>query len=293
MDLIDFSGYERGKVNYGGSERKESILVPNGDGTFSDYMLKFRKKTPFGARCNHVSEYVGSHIFELLGFNVQKTFLGTFEGEEVVACKSFVEAGEQFVPFNDVGESTLDQDKERYQYEYADIMQMLRDNSKLTDVSETIAMFWEMFIVDALIGNFDRHGLNWGFVKRNGAYSLAPVFDNGSCLFPSLVDEEEMLRIIGSEEETRARVYGFPTSQIRLHGRKSSYYEVVSSLEFDECNRALCEIVKRTDMDAIHRLVASVPGISDRRKAFYDHMLDARFRCIIEAPYQALVGRNA
>ena len=47
MDLIDFSGYERGKVNYGGSERKESILVPNGDGTFSDYMLKFRKKTPF------------------------------------------------------------------------------------------------------------------------------------------------------------------------------------------------------------------------------------------------------
>ena len=135
--------------------------------------------------------------------------------------------------------------------------------------------------------------MNWGFVKRNGAYSLAPVFDNGSCLFPSLVDEEEMLRIIGSEEETRARVYGFPTSQIRLHGRKSSYYEVVSSLEFDECNRALCEIVKRADMDAIHRLVASVPGISDRRKAFYDHMLDARFRCIIEAPYQALVGRNA
>ena len=124
-------------------------------------------------------------------------------------------------------------------------------------------------------------------------YSLAPVFDNGSCLFPSLVDEDEMLRIIGSEEETRARVYGFPTSQIRLRGRKSSYYEVVSSLEFDECNRALCEIVKRTDMDAIHRLVTSVPGISDRRKAFYDHMLEARYRCIIEAPYQALVGRNA
>lgn len=33
-------------------------------------------------------------------------------GEEVVACKSFVADGEQFVPFNDVGESTLDEDKE-------------------------------------------------------------------------------------------------------------------------------------------------------------------------------------
>ena len=32
MELIDFSLYERGWINYGGSERKESILVPNGDG---------------------------------------------------------------------------------------------------------------------------------------------------------------------------------------------------------------------------------------------------------------------
>ena len=59
-----------------------------------------------------------------------------------------------------MGESTLDEDKESYQYDYEDIMRMLRDNSKLTDVAETISMFWEMFIVDALLGNFDRHGMN-------------------------------------------------------------------------------------------------------------------------------------
>ena len=293
MELIDFSLYERGWINYGGSERKESILVPNGDGTFSDYMLKFRKRTPFGMRYNHVSEYLGSHIFELLGFDAQKTFLGTFEGEDVVACKSFVGAGEQFVPFNDVGESTLDQDKERYQYEYADIMQMLRNNSKLVDVSGTIAMFWEMFVVDALLGNFDRHGANWGFVKRNGAYSLAPTFDNGSCLFPALVDEDEMERVMESEDETAKRVYGFPTSQIRLRGRKSSYYDVVSSLEFDECNRALREVMERMDLEAAHQLVRSVPNISDRRKEFYCHMLDARYRVILEAPYSDLVRRGA
>lgn len=292
MDLIDFSRYEQGGINYGGSERKESILVPNGDGSFSDYMLKFRKKTPFGARCNHISEYLGSHIFELLGFEVQKTFLGTFKGEEVVACKSFVQLDEQFVPFNDVGESTLDQDKERYQYEYADIMQMLRDNSKLTDVSGTIAMFWEMFVVDALVGNFDRHGANWGFIKRNGAYSLAPVFDNGSCLFPALIDEDEMQRIMGSEDETTRRVYGFPTSQIKLHGGKSSYYDVISSLEFGECNRALRDVVERVDMSLIHRLVESVPNISELRKGFYCHILDARYKGILEGPCLELVRRR-
>ncbi|MFR7404828.1 MAG: HipA domain-containing protein [Coriobacteriaceae bacterium] len=56
--------------------------------------------------------------------------------------------------------------------------------TQLTDVAETISMFWEMFIVDALLGNFDRHGMNWGFIKRDNAYALAPVFDNRSCLFP-------------------------------------------------------------------------------------------------------------
>lgn len=290
MDLVDFAGYMRGSIHYGGSERKESILIPNGDGTFSDYMLKFRKKTPFGARNNHVSEYLGSHVFDLLGYDVQKTFLGTFEGEDVVACKSFVGLGEQFVPFNDVGESTLDQDKERYQYEYADIMQMLRDNSRLTDVSGTIALFWEMYVVDALVGNFDRHGLNWGFIKKDGGYSLAPIFDNGSCLFPALVDEDDMVRIVGSEEETAKRVFGFPTSQIRLHGRKSSYFDVISSLEFDECNCALRAVMERADIDAICDLVDCVPGISEVQRWFYRHMLEARFCGILEASYSSLAG---
>ena len=80
-----------------------------------------------------------------------------------------------------MGESTLAQDKETYQYDYEDIMQMLRENSKLTNVEETIVIFWQIYVVDALLGNFDRHGSNWGFIKKDNTYSIAPVFDNGSC----------------------------------------------------------------------------------------------------------------
>lgn len=286
MELIDFTKYEKGTVNYGGSERKESILVPNGTGAPSDYMLKFRKRTEFGMRDNHVSEYLGSHIFELLGYEAQKTFLGVFEGEQVVACKSFVNENVQFVPFNDVGESTLDEDKETYQYEYGDIMQMLRDNSKLTDVSWTVSMFWEMFVVDALIGNFDRHGLNWGFLKENNRYSLAPVFDNGSCLFPNLVGDDECREVIGSDEETEYRVYKYPTSQIKLHGRKSSYFEVIDSLEFAECNEALAIVMDRIEMSKIYDLVEATDVVSEVHREFYKHMLEARYRLILEEPYR-------
>ena len=252
-------------------------------------MLKFRKKTRFGTmRNNHLSEYLGSRIFELLGYPVQKTFLGRRFGEDVVACKSFVREGEQFVPFNDVGESTLDEDKESYQYDYDDIMQMLRDNSKLTDVDETISRFWEMYIVDALLGNFDRHGMNWGFIKRNNAYTLAPIFDNGSCLFPNMTDEQEMKTIIRSDEETAKRVYGYPTSQIRLRGRKSSYPEVIGSLEFPECNEALEEVMGRIEMSQIDLLIDETPEISDVQKAFYRHMLRARYEGILVKAHSSM-----
>lgn len=290
MELIDFSVYPSSDVQYGGSERKEAILVPNGGGAPCEYMLKFRKRTPFGLRNNHLSEYLGSRIFEALGYPAQTVFLGTRNGEEVVACKSFVREGEEFVPFNDVGESTLDEDKEAYQYDYADIMRMLADNSKLTHVEETISMFWEMFIVDALLGNFDRHGMNWGFIKRDNAYTLAPVFDNGSCLFPNLTSEDEMAAIVASPSETAKRVFSFPTSQIKLRGRKSSYYEVISSLEFPECNRALEEVMERIDMGRIQALVEELP-ISECHREFYLHMLRARHEGILQASYAGL-GRR-
>jgi hypothetical protein len=281
---MDFSNYPLSNKYYGGSEKKIGIIIDN-----SEFMLKFQKKTAFGVRFNHISEYIGSHIFQMLGIASQETSLGTYLNEPVVACKDFNVEGKQFVPFNEVGESTLDQDKETYQYEYEDIMKMLRDNSKLTNVTETIAAFWELYIVDALIGNFDRHGSNWGFIKENNSYLLAPIFDNGSCLFPNIVDEDEMNRIINSVEETEKRVFTFPTSQIRLNGRKSSYYEVISSLEFTECNFALKSVFARINMDKIRSLVDETPYITRIRKDFYKHMLESRYRIIIKDSYEKLI----
>lgn len=280
---MDFSRYPLSGKYYGGTERKIGIRIKG-----IPYMLKFQKKTPFGNRNNHISEYIGCHIFEHLGFEVQDTFLGTYKGEYVVACKDFNVGEVQFVPFNDVGESSLDQDKESYQYDYEDIVQMLEDNAKLTDVQYSIQFFWRMYIVDALLGNFDRHGGNWGFVKENEQYRMAPVFDNGSCLFPNLVREEDMQEIIESEDETQKRIYKFPTSQIKLHGKKSSYYEVISSLEFQECCEALIYIYRKIDMGEIYRIVDGTEFLSDIQRKFYKHMLKNRYELIIRDSYNRL-----
>lgn len=211
---MDFSRYSLSGKYYGGTERKIGISIKG-----IPYMLKFQKRTAFGNRNNHISEYIGCHIFEYLGFEVQETFLGTYKGEYVVACRDFNVGDVQFVPFNDVGESSLDQDKERYQYDY-----------------------------------------------------------------------EDMLKIINSEEETKMRIYKFPTSQIKLHGKKSSYYDVISSLEFQECCQALSYIYNKINIEEIYRIIDTTDFLSEVQKKFYKHILKNRYELIIRDSYNRLEG---
>lgn len=283
MKIYDYSNCQLSKKYYGGAEKKLGILI---DG--SPYMLKFQKRTPFGVRNNTISEYLGSHIYNLLGFYGQETFLGTYQGENVVACKDFTEGGYQFVPFNEVGESTIEEDKEKYQYSYEDIVHLLMCNKKLTNVDEAVSSFFEVYIVDALTGNFDRHGGNWGFLKKDNKYAMAPIFDNGSCLFPNMTDEDEMKAIIDDEELIDMRVYKFPTSQIKLHGQKSSYFEVISSLDFDRMNEALLKIYPRINLDEINALIDEIEIISDVHKVFYKTMLKNRYEKILKNSYEKL-----
>lgn len=202
---MEYNIYPKNNKLYSGAERKIGITVKG-----EDYIIKFRKKTAFGIRNNHISEYLGCKIIESFGAEVQEVYMGTYDGEQIVAIKDFVKQNQQFVAFNDVGESSIDEDREKFKYSYDNITQMLYANNKLDDPAETIRQFWDMYIIDALLGNFDRHGGNWGFIKENNLYSLAPNFDNGSCLFPNLTDEDEMQSIINDAKETEKRVYTFP-----------------------------------------------------------------------------------
>lgn len=89
--------------------------------------------------------------------------------------------------------------------------------------------FWNVFIVDALLGNFDRHNGNWGFLYDDQTHrtEIAPVFDCGSCLLPQ-ADENVMQAVLTNEAELHARVFQFPTSAIKLNGRKINYYDFIT-----------------------------------------------------------------
>ena len=284
--MIDYATYPDGERFYSGAERKKSIMIGG-----HAYLVKFQKNSREGLRYNHVSEYLGSHIFSMLGIETQETQLGLYNGENVVVIKDFLGEDEVFVPFNGVGDSSLEQDKEKYQYSYEDIIDMLNDNVKLTDVKQTVDLFWDMFIVDALIANFDRHGSNWGFIKKNNKYRLSPIFDNGSSLFPQLNTDEKIMAVLDDQNEIDQRIYTFPTSQVQHQGKKSSYYKIISSLDFEECNHALVRITERVDLNKINKLIDTVDGISEMRKEFYKTIIKQRFEKILLESYNKLKSR--
>lgn len=116
--------------------------------------------------------------------------------------------------------------------------------------------FWNMFVADALLGNFDRHNGNWGFLydDNKNETEIAPIYDCGSCLLPQAGDMV-MQKVLSNEAELHARIYQFPTSAIKLNGRKINYYDFMSRAENEDCNEALKRIVPRIDMEEIKELI--------------------------------------
>lgn len=284
---MEFNVYKKSNIHYGGSEEKIGIIIEN-----REYLVKFQKETETGRVNNHICEYIGSSIIGIIGEDVQNTTLGTYNGRNVVVCMDFKSKGDEFVPFNDVGDSSLERDRELYQYTYEDIIEILEENQKLTNVKETIGKFWDLYIIDALLGNFDRHGSNWGFIRKNGAYKMAPIFDNGSCLFPRICKDEQCSTIMNSIVELDKRTYKFPTSQIKLGTKKSSYFDVISSLEYEECNHALTRIYKKIDLNKINRFLDTVQDITVKQKEFYKLIIKYRYNKIIKYSYFKLEGEK-
>lgn len=153
----------------------------------------------------------------------------------------------------------------------------------LIDVSLLKTYFWDMFIVDAFLGNFDRHNGNWGFLinYKTNIVKISPIYDCGSCLYPQ-IDESLMSYVLDNEEEKLNRVYEFPTSAIKQNGQKINYVKFLKNNDYKECNDSFLKIKSRIDLDKIGKIIDDTPYISDIQKRFYKEMLKLRKEIIFD-----------
>ena len=294
--MIDFTAMPTRKKAYAGANGGKIAIVYEDE----QYMLKFpphpkrNKELSYTNSC--ISEYLGSHIFEIVGIPVQETMLGTYtvNGKEkvVVACKDFTTHETVIQDFASLKNTLIDSGHSGYGTELSEILEAIEEQSAV-DPSELKRRFWDMFIVDAFIGNWDRHNGNWGFLynSRTDEISIAPVYDCGSCLYPQ-ADESVMKMTLDNAAEMDFRVFEIPLSGIRQDGEKIRYFDFISSLKNKDCNAALIRITPKIDMNKINTLIDETLFISDLQKTFYKRMLAERKEKILDKSLQLLRKRE-
>lgn len=284
--MIDFTSAKVKNKAYAGANGSKISVIYNNE----QYMLKFpplptiNKEMSYTNSC--ISEYIGCKIFDSVGIPVQETVIGTYtsNGREkiVVACKDFTSPGITLQDFASLKNRIIDSERNGYGTELNDILSTIDEQTSMdSDVIKT--RFWDMFIVDALIGNWDRHNGNWGFLYNNSTDEvvLAPVFDCGSSLYPQ-ADDELMTRILNNKNEFNHRIFDIPLSAITYNGKKINYFNFLSEGKFEDCNTALKRILSRIDMKKIYEIIDDTPTVTDIQNEFYKTMLTARKERILD-----------
>lgn len=289
---IDFTNCRRlpGRAYNGANGKKIAV-----DYEGKPYMLKFPpsgegKPTELSYTNSCFSEHIASSIFNLLGIEAQETMLGTFtiagKTKVVCACLDFTAEGKQLLDFCSIKNTILDSDSNGSGTELEDVLESI-DKQQFVDPVRLKAHFWDMFAADALLGNFDRHNGNWGFLydPAEKKSSIAPVFDCGSCLLPQ-ADEEVMRKVLTDPAERDMRIFRFPTSALKQRGRKINYYDFLLRAEDEDCGQAIRRIYERVDMEQIGEFIDEVPYLTDLQRQFYKSYIAARLDLILRPTYE-------
>lgn len=282
--MIDFTECRRNGRGFDGGNGRKIGIIYNG----IPYMLKFSdKKAGAGSYSNNdISEYLGCHIFESLGLPAQQTQLGLYRHKgtayHVVACEDFRQNGNELLEFSKIKNGCFSSSSNGYGTELNDILDTIEEQDYIP-ARKMKDFFWETFIGDALIGNFDRHNGNWGILRNDltGNACLAPVYDCGSSLYPQ-ANEKLMEKILSDESEINQRIFVFPQSAIKENGQKINYFDFISSLKNKDCTKALKKIGPRIHMNKIERIIDETPGLSALQRQFYKTMLQKRKERIID-----------
>ena len=290
--MIDFSKAIEELNYYKGSEKKKTLIYNN-----KRYLVKFpdpiREKNKNISYINNAfSEYVGSNIFRIVGFETQNTLLGiyTYRGKEkiVCACEDFTDGNNVLYEFENLALSA-NPDK-KIDTELSDIIEVIEEIKSLTQTKLTIEdnikeKFWNMFIIDSLIGNTDRHNGNWGLLinARSNRARFSPIYDCGSCLNPIL--EDSQLEKMDETELKNLTINCY--SCIKENGKKINYMSYIKSIKNEECNNAIIRIFNNIDITEINNFIDNISCMTNTRKEFYKNIINYRYH-LLESVYNKL-----
>lgn len=305
MKVYNFDNCYHMGYEYGGKSCRKEMLI------FDDatWMLKSRGRNSRIKKLRNnpnlpdytnsvISEWIGSHIYGELGFDVQETALGILKGKLVVACRyiygqneDLQELKEQLKAFNDD------------MYEFFSSGGTISDINELTIILKNQSLFskvnlnehfWDLFVVDAFIGNTDRNLGNIGIIIRrnDGAYRISPVYDNGSS-FNCRMPEEAMRRTLRNWKAEHKSVFLNSDCPYNDNGKSISPLTYIYRNPSTDCIAAIGRVVPCIDLAKCVRPVLELRNaniISGTQAAFYIASMSVRYRKRLRPAYEAHFG---
>ncbi len=197
---------------------KKAWIIDNG----TRYLLKggYKNETlqPF-------NEVLASEICKRLGFDHVEYTIDTYKDMVVSKCPCFVTKNTEFVTCHQVINDMKRHDSIK---DYEEYIKKLEDNG-IENAREKVE---NMYILDFLIMNEDRHLNNFGIIRNVNTlewFDVAPIFDNGQSLNMEYFDDEE----------------------VHISGNGRFFYEVKP---FDEIIKVVRDL-KRIDISKLDGLV--------------------------------------
>lgn len=312
IKIENYEFNEPSKIGYGGhSGGKRGIIIDN-----ERWFLKYPKSTKsmevegISYTTMPLSEFLGSHIYDLIGIETHETRLGTSDRKLVVACKDFLNNSEIILDYNILKneynkfveqklESLLSSNSKNDNNDLDEIMIIMNNNSYFKKVPKLKKRFWDMFIIDAFISNNDRNEGNWGLIlnKENSNLRISPVFDNGAC-FNNKASDEKLESLLKDDSKFKESVYNSASSIFVKNDKKINPLKFIESMQNQECNEALLRVFPNIDMSEIKELFDGIPNeynglsvFSDAQKKFYFKSLEYKYNNILKAIYNILINR--
>lgn len=178
---------------------------------FQDQTFLYKEATPNTGE--DWAEKIASELCTFLRLPHAEYDLATYNGKHGIISRSFVPEGGILIPGNEVLAPLVPdypKDSRKVSQHTIDIVfSVLKESSVQLPIDwiapdgirTAVDVFVGYLLLDAWIGNGDRHHENWALIKYKGASTkkqmtyLAPTYDHGSCLGRELLDEKRHKRL--------------------------------------------------------------------------------------------------
>lgn len=321
MEIKNYTNNEKSKKYYGGNAGYKIGIIENNE----EWLLKFPKNThnlenvEMSYTTSPLSEYIGSKIYEIVGLDVHKVKLGIYDKKIVVACKDFNSDREfDFYELHEIKNKYLEENEltreeilkksktNRDEVNLEELLFVLDKHEDLKNILGIKERFWDMFIIDSLINNNDRHNGNWGFLVNKNEIKLAPIYDNGASFF-SKHDNKKIIDILDSDEKMKQLIQNGRTPYL-YRNKKVDSIQSIRKISLDKAEileenidlkNAIIRNVPKINIKKINKMIDEIPEkiedieiISPERKKFYKKFLQQRYEKILVPSYEKISNKS-